>query len=60
MKALDIIVKVCWFFFFFKSAQWKDISIDNLKVYIGVYFSLLSMSDKLNGFYIIFIKYLIM
>lgn len=55
MKALDIIVKVCWFFFL-KSAQWKDISIDNLKVYIGVYFSLLSMSDKLNGFYIIFIK----
>lgn len=60
MKALDIIVKVCWLFFFLKSAQWKDISIDNLKVYIGVYFSLLSMSDKLNGFYIIFIKYLIM
>lgn len=59
MKALDIIVKVCWVFFL-KSAQWKDISIDNLKVYIGVYFSLLSMSDKLNGFYIIFIKYLIM
>lgn len=59
MKALDIIVKVCCFFFL-KSARWKDISIDNLKVYIGVYFSLLSMSDKLNGFYIIFIKYLIM